>query len=77
MNIGDDLLPSEVRLIPQLVFRREDALASEMETSTIHEDVRPSYKIKTVTYKIWQVVGFNCPPKLVPVIIEVMKIRAD
>ena len=76
MNLGEDLLPNEVRLLQGLMFQREDALAWDFsDMSTIHEDVQPPYKIRTIPHEAWQVRSFNCPKKLEPIVIEMVKTR--
>lgn len=78
MNLGEDLWPNEIRLLQELMFQREDALAWEFQDmSTIHEDVQPPYKIRTVPHEAWQVRGFQCPKKLEPIIVEMMKTRLE
>jgi hypothetical protein len=45
--------------------------------STIHEDVQPPYNIRTVPHEAWQVKGFQCPKKLEPIVIDMIKTRLD
>lgn len=78
MNVGEDLLPNEIRLLQGLMFQREDALAWDFsDMSTVHEDVQPPYKIRTIPHDAWQVRGFQCPKKLEPIVIEMIKTRLD
>jgi hypothetical protein len=78
MNMGDDLLPNEVRLLQGLMFQREDALAWDFsEMSTIHEDVQTPYRIRTIPHDAWQVKSFQCPKKLEPIVIQIMRTRKN
>ena len=78
MKMGEDLLPNEVQLLHELMYQREDALAWDFrDMTTIHEDVQPPYKIRTVQHDAWQVRGFQCPKKLEPIVIDMIKTRLD
>ncbi len=78
MVIGDMLLGNERRLLVEMLYNREKAIAFDFSHCTrIAEDVAPPQKIRTIPHQTWQSPGFPVPRKLVPEVIRMLQERCD
>jgi hypothetical protein len=76
MKISPDLQPEERRMLLEVLYRREAALAWDFkESGRISREVIPPVVIDTVPHQAWRADQFPIPRKLRDVVIEMVKER--
>ena len=78
MKISPDLLPREVEMLEELLYRRESALAWDFrESGRVSREVIPPVVIDTVPHQAWRADQFPVPRKLREVVIEMLQDRIN
>jgi RNase H-like domain found in reverse transcriptase/Integrase zinc binding domain/Reverse transcriptase (RNA-dependent DNA polymerase) len=76
--IGEGLTTDERELFLEMLQNREGALAFTWEDcGTVHPDVAPPQKIRTVAHTAWQSPGFPLPKALIPKVIKMLRDRIE
>jgi hypothetical protein len=76
MKISPNLQPEERRMLLEVLYRREAALAWDFkESGRISREVIPPVVINTVPHQAWRADQFPIPRKLRDVVIEMVKER--
>ena len=78
MNFGEGLWPVEKKLLLEMLFNREAAIAFDSsEKGRIHDDIEPPHSIPTVPHTAWQEPSFRIPAALQEVSIRLIQDRLD
>ena len=76
LEMGKELRPAERKLLKEMLFNREAAIAFDSaEKGRFHDFIEPPHVIPTIPHKAWQAASFRIPPALYEMSVRLIQDR--